>query len=353
MTTKTKKTQVKKILSFSPKQVTKRLLTALPERARDVIICRYALGSKIESMTLDAIGQIYGITRERVRQIENAALDAIRHSDVYDAETPVFSELEEAIVSLGSIVSEVELLKIFTKDTSIQNHIHFLLVLGNAFVKEKENPDFEHRWYVGKEWADKVKDALKNLYKNLSDEALIPESEMITLFLEQLEDATEHYRDEEILRRWLGISKKIGRNPLGEWGKKESPNITPKGIKDHAYLVIRQHGSPMHFREVADKIAEFFEKRAHTATAHNELIKDDRFVLVGRGLYALSEWGYMTGVVKDVIAALLKKNGPMTRDEVVDKVLTERYVKENTIVVNLQDTDLFEKLADGRYKLIR
>ncbi len=350
---KSKTNTKKKIsLSFKPKQVTKRLLSTLADRAEDVLIKRYGLGSDAESMTLEAIGQIYGITRERVRQIENYALDAIRRSDVYEKESVAFNELETIISDMGAIVSEEELLQVLAKDENTQNHIHFLLVLGNAFIKEKENSDFAHRWYVDRVWADKVKDALKNLYKNLNDDDLVPESDMINLFLAEIQDASEHYRDKEILRRWLGISKKIGRNPLGEWGKKESASVTPKGIKDHAYLIIRQHGSPMHFREVAERISEFFEKRAHIATTHNELIKDDRFVLVGRGLYALSEWGYMTGVVKDVIKEILDKHGPLDRDEIIEKVLKERYVKGNTIMVNLQDSDHFVKMPDGRYKLI-
>ena len=145
------------------------------------------------------------------------------------------------------------------------------------------------------------------------------------------------------------MSKKIGRNELGEWGKTDSPNISAKGIRDYAFLVIRRHGSPIHFREVAKAISEVFNKKAHEATTHNELIKDPRFVLVGRGLYALTEWGYMSGVVKDVIRNILEKNGPLTKQEVIDKVLKERYVKENTIVVNLQNPNYFTRTKDGKY----
>ena len=76
---------------------------------------------------------------------------------------------------------------------------------------------------------------------------------------------------------------------------------------------------------------------------HNELIKDQRFVLVGRGIYALAEWGYAKGVVRDVIRDLLAKHGPLTKDEIMDKVLKERYVKENTILVNLQNPKFFKK----------
>jgi hypothetical protein len=47
-------------------------------------------------------------------------------------------------------------------------------------------------------------------------------------------------------------------------------------------------------------------------------------------LYALTEWGYSTGVVRDVIKEIIKKFGPLTKEEIIEKVLKERYVKENT-----------------------
>ena len=108
----------------------------------------------------------------------------------------------------------------------------------------------------------------------------------------------------------------------------------------------------MHFKEVADAIQNLFSRKAHVATTHNELIKDKRFVLVGRGLYALSEWGYSAGVVKDVLREILSTHGPLTREEIIDKVRKERYVKDNTIIVNLQDSSLFKKLPDGNYILV-
>ncbi len=172
---------------------------------------------------------------------------------------------------------------------------------------------------------------------------------MVRKFLEHLEDVSEQYKNEEIIKRWLSLSKRIGKNPLGEWGVSESPNIKTKGMRDYAFLVIRKHGSPIHFTQVAKTIEKIFNKKAHVATCHNELIKDKRFVLVGRGLYALAEWGYMSGVVKDVIKKILDKNGALTKDEVIEKVLKERYVKENTILVNLQNPKFFKKNKSGKY----
>jgi len=338
-------------LNFKPAAVTKRLIQVLPERAQDIITKRYGLGESSERMTLEAIGQIYGITRERVRQIENYSLATIRKSEQYEKEQRVFDDIEDLVYSLGVIVPEDEFLANISRDVGTQNHMHFLLVLGSPFVRMRENDHFKHRWHVDEKMATKVEDALEKLYHSLSDDELISENQIIGTFLEHLKDVSDEYRDKEILRRWLGLTKKIDRDPLGEWGRASSQNVRLRGIRDYAYLVIREHGSPMHFSEVSRRIERLFSKRAHVATTHNELIKDDRFVLVGRGLYALSEWGYVKGVVKDVIKAMLKKHGSLTRDEIVDKVLKERYIKENTIAVNLQDSDTFKKNSDGSYQL--
>jgi hypothetical protein len=108
----------------------------------------------------------------------------------------------------------------------------------------------------------------------------------------------------------------------------------------------------MHFSEVAKTISGMFSKKAHVATTHNELIKDPRFVLIGRGLYALAEWGYTPGVVRDVIREVLADAGPLTKDQVVKKVKEARFVKDNTIVVNLNDSKYFKRLKDGRYATV-
>ena len=339
-------------LTFKPKQVTKKLLSLLPERSREVLVSRYGLGADAEKMTLEAIGKLYRITRERVRQIENYALSAIRKSEDYKKERATFEELEKMIETLGGVVVESELLEGVAKDESTQNHMHFLLVVGESFKKLKEDEEFKHRWYVDEVLADKVHGSLRKFYKSLSDNDLIPESEVVSKFLDHVKDMSIEARDEEVAKRWLSVSKQIGKNPLGEWGLTSSPNISIKGMRDCAFLVIRRHGSPIHFREVAKSIEKMFGKKAHVATTHNELIKDPRFVLVGRGLYALAEWGYLSGVVKDVIRKILEKNGPLTKDKIIEKVLKERYVKENTILVNLQNPKFFKKDKEGKYSIV-
>jgi hypothetical protein len=340
------------IITFIPKEVTKNLLEELPERARNIAIQRYGLGKSPQKRTLESIGGEYGITRERVRQIENFALKTIKNSKSYEKEQKALTELRDAIANLGAIVPEEELLNAIAESLHEQNHIAFLLTLGDEFERKRDDKHFTHRWSVDEDISKRVHQALHGLYQELSEDDLIAEKEMLNLFSKKLSDVPSNYKKEDVLKRWLGLSRVVGSNQLGEWGLVSSPNIKARGIRDYAYLVIRRHGSPLHFSEVAGEIEKTFNRKAHTATCHNELIKDkDRFALVGRGLYGLTEWGYSNGVVRDVIIKILKEEGPLSKEELIKKILKERYVKENTIIVNLQNKKHFKKDKQGNYYL--
>jgi len=338
------------MLSFSPKTVTKELLATLPERSRDVLMFRYGLSKDGARRTLESIGSDYNITRERVRQIESHGLNTIRDSEAYQAHSQSLVNLEEALRQLGGVLAEEEILNEIPNSKSDKNHVHFLLTVGRPFVHQRENNDLVRLWSVDNTLSGKVYDALSILHDTIDPDNLIPEDEFLQTFVNCLTKAGVKEKEPTILKRWLGLTKRIGRNPLGEWGRATSPNVRVKSMRDLAYLTLKRHGSPMHFTEVAANIEKLFGKKAHPATCHNELIKDDRFVLVGRGLYALQEWGYEPGVVREVIKEVLKKEGPLTREEIIDRVKRERYVKDATIAVNLQDS-IFRRLSDGRYEL--
>jgi hypothetical protein len=339
-------------ITFKPKKITKKITSQLAPRASDVIMNRFGLTADGKRKTLEEIGKKYSITRERVRQVEDAALSFMKKSEAYKREQAVFDELKALVHKLGSIVAEHELLPYISKDKSTQNHINFFLVLSDVFKKHREDDHFHARWSVDDEMTDRVHETLRKLYAGLNDEDLIPEAEMIKKFFEHMGSVSEHYRDEEIARRWLSMSKAVAKNPLGEWGKASSPNIRIRGVKDYAFLVMRKNGSPMHFKEVADAISKTFNKKIHYATCHNELIKDPRFVLVGRGMYALSEWGYKKGIAREVIAEILKREGPLGKDDVIKRVNKERYFKKNTILVNLVNPKYFKKNKNGLYSVV-
>jgi hypothetical protein len=336
-------------LSFKPSVVSKKLVSGLPERSRDVIVSRYGLNSAGKPETLDSIGKRYGITRERVRQIENHAIKIIQESQALAKEMVALKALEDQIRDMGSILSEETILSEFAKDSEARNHLYFLLTVGQPFILAKESDDFKARWFVDRDMAKSVEDALKQVHGKVKPSDVLSEDDLVEHVVSCLAKVNTKFKSKDTVRRWLELSNCLMRNPLGEWGRSSAPGIRVKNIRDHAYLALKRHGSPMHFREVAKAIDKLFGKSAHEATTHNELIKDDRFVLVGRGIYALKEWGYRTGPVVEIIRHILKEAGPLSKDEIMKRVGKERYVKPNTIIVNLQNPSFVKN--DGKYAL--
>lgn len=303
-------------------------------------------------MTLEAIGKTYDITRERVRQIENFALASIKKSKEYKEHAFVFDELKKVISELGAVVSEDHLMRHISKDPVVQNHINLYLALGEDFEKHKEDDNFQAHFTTDNKTANHVREALSKLYGSINEEDLVTEAEVFGRFMGHLTELISEYKDnKDIIYRYLALSKVIGKNQLSEWGRTSSPHVKARGIKDYAYLIMRRAGQPMHFKDVAQEINKTFGKKAHVATCHNELIKDSRFVLVGRGMYGLKDWGHTGGVVRDVIAEVLREAGrPLHKDEVIKRVLAKRIVKPNTVLVNLQNSKFFRKVA-GDYTL--
>ena len=326
------------------------------ERVKDVLIRRFGLKSSQKHETLESIGQSYNITRERVRQIENNGLQMARKTKAYKKYEKAFKKLSEFVSALGDVVPQSDILSELSKDKKQHNQLLFLLAVGDHFKYNKENKDFIQFWYLDDRKAEAVKSALLKLYREIDKNKTLNEDELIEMFKSVFNSPEllpkKKEKEKETILRWLKTFKRLKSNPLGEWGREDSPHMQVRGLKDYAYLALKAHGSPLHYNEVAQKIKELFGKDAHPATTHNELIKDDRFVLVGRGIYALREWGYTPGMVKDIIKQILEKEGPMHKDEIVEKVKRERHVKDSTIKINLQDKNLFKRLDDGRFTLI-
>jgi len=157
----------------------------------------------------------------------------------------------------------------------------------------------------------------------------------------------------EVAESLASVSRKLAYLN-GLWGLVKWPTVNPKNIRDKIYVVLKENGAHMHFNQISESIkgSEFKRKNVTTQAIHNELIKDNRFVLIGRGIYALKEWGYKQGTVADIITEVLKEaKEPLHRDEIVKRVLKSRFVKETTILLNLQGKNQFKRVAKATYAL--
>ena len=341
-------------LSMTPHQAAKMLLQRLPaKRMRDIVERRFGLKAG-ERETLEGIGKEYRITRERVRQIEADALRRLR-VDAAEATNEFLRPVAQELEKNGGVMAEHHLFGVAAV-ARFHPHLHFLLQTAPGFYFTPETEECHARWALrpaAAEQGARVAGALAARLDGRGRPATKAEIDaMVSLAGEESVGSAPDARAAEA---YLQASKRVRRNPYGEYGIAEWPTISPRGIRDKAHAVLAKAGAPVHFRAVAtaiDRAGWPQRKKAHPQTVHNELIKDKRFVLVGRGLYALREWGYEPGTVRDVLVSLFKQAPqPLTRDEAVRLACEKRMVKPQTVLLNLQDRALFRRTEDGKYAL--
>jgi len=329
------------------------LLSHLAPRQREVLIGRFGLNGG-EPQTLAALGERYGITRERVRQIEASALDIVRHKiKATPAVLDIVNVSQKYLRGVGGVAKEGHLLahhESFVEGLT-PNHVALLLEATGTFQKYPEDDNFQHFYYSDKDNLKKAMEFNAQLAKFLRARKSQVLSEGYEPHLKAF--VKDKKIDAKLAENYVGISKLVSQNSYGDMGLAEWPEISPKTIRDRIYLILKKKNEPLHFETIAKQIndAKFGGRKALAPTVHNELIKDERFVLVGRGMYGLKEHGFEPGTAKEVIHRILKKKGSMNFQEIVTAVQKERFFKPNTILANLQNKDLFERLSIGTYRV--
>ncbi|MFC1700658.1 HTH domain-containing protein [Patescibacteria group bacterium] len=321
------------------------------QRTREIIDARFGLldGKK---RTLEFIGERYDITRERVRQIVDSIFYDLKKSDEVNILNPAFQCIDNYFSQKGNVVREEQLLSDLTNTDDLhpeRGAIFFLLALGKSYQRSVESNKFYPLWYNSKKAFKKAENVIDVIVKNLEEQKNTVSFDGILEYINNKKIKIT----EDVLSSYLDASKQIGANNSNQFGLNKWPEINPRGVKDKAYIIFKEQGKPLHFREVAELInnSNLGSILAQAQTVHNELIKDERFILVGRGTYALSEWGYQPGTVKEVIINILKNSGPLPKDEIIDEVFKSRLVKKNTVLINLQNRNYFARTQDNKYIL--
>jgi len=336
--------------TLNSEQYVQDILTTIDrDREREIIARRFGLFDRKE--TLEQIGELLGITRERVRQLEKAVIARLK-VQAEQGQLPHMQEVEQAIVAqletMGKAARVTDLSAFLTSENSRtdQSRIAFLSALCPELILI-DDTDHYHQAVV---------------LRNVRDEKTIKEviSRIIATIKKAGEPVTIDIVAKELnivqineVRALASISKDLA-TLNDHWGLIKWPMVNPKNIRDKIYVILKNNNKHMHFNEIAEAIkdSDFKRKDVTTQAIHNELIKDKRFVLIGRGIYALKEWGYQKGTVADIITEVLREAGePLHRDEIVKRVLKSRFVKETTILLNLQGKTQFKRVAKATYEL--
>lgn len=334
--------------------LTQNLLKALDERSSDIMRRRYGIKTP-EVETLESIGKEYGITRERVRQIEAQAKKMLMGMEA--SLQPVALAFAHIFQAHGGLLADDHVVltarHVFGAVLS-PAHIYLYLEILPGYKHVSYDPHFNPHWRSVTGSTVKATATVAAARAILAQaQHPIAQDKLLEQIMIALKEGPASLNQQHVLT-FLTASKHIAKTPFGEWGLVAWPETSPRGVGDKAYAVLRRHGKPEHFTRITDLIneAQFDHKRANPQTVHNELIKDKRFVLVGRGLYGLTEWGYIPGTVADVLESLLKRTERgLTREELIAQVLEQRQVKKNTILLGLQNEQRFVKTPENRYVL--
>jgi len=371
------------------------LFSVLREKERDVLSQRFGLKNN-KKVTLESIGSSYNLTRERIRQIENTAINKIRKHEEFDKYTAslrhvINSLLEEhgAIIEHQYLIDNLSHLSDLANGEQdvnldvLRNRYAFILakLLSDEFDHVKENEHYDNLWKLKFASVDHLEELLKFLLDKLNELKQVLKTENIIALLKDSEVYNKHQdklqvsnnfdisnviksknfteqadiiNENKALYSLLRSSKNLKQNKYGYWGINNWPEITPKTINHKIYLIMKNQERPLHFKNIADEInnINFDRKKANSATVHNELILDDKYILIGRGIYALKEWGYDNGTVSDVVKQVLLEAGrSLTKNEITQRVLEKRQVKEATINLALMNKNVFTK-ENGKYSLV-
>lgn len=320
------------------------------EREREIITRRFGLFDRRE--TLEQIGELLGITRERVRQLEKAILIRLKIA-TEDGKIPAVHDVERLIVRdlsdngrAGRVQDVAARLVGSAPSAETKAHVAFIAELSPKLTVINENDNYYHGVGISENGDEKkMRTDVDNIVKTIKKHGE-------PIDIEALHDLLSFDSPSQV--RALASLSKLLASLKDVWGLVKWPTVNPKNIRDKIYVILADNGKPMHFSDIAKRIkdSDFKRKDVTIQAIHNELIKDKRFVLIGRGIYALDSWGYSKGTVSDIITKVLKKAGePLHRDEIVKRVLKSRQVKETTILLNLQSKPEFKRVAKATYTL--
>lgn len=331
------------------KAITGSLKIVEQDREKEIISRRFGLKGRKE--TLEQIGETLSITRERVRQLEKAILIRLQIS-AEENKIPELIAAEKILVrnltEMGRVARLDELAsKIYgkTANQSEQNGIYFIATFAKNLTVIEENDRYYNAVGIA-EYGDAM--AIRGKVDKIVSTISANKQPMT---LDELDNKLD-YEHPDHIKAVASISKLLA-TLNGVWGLAKWPAVNPKNIRDKIFVILETKHEPMHFSDIAEEIknSSFKRKNVTVQAIHNELIKDPRFILIGRGIYALSTWGYKKGTISDIITSILEKSDkPLTKEEIVKQVLRVRKVKETTILLNLQNKKLFKKVDKNSYE---
>ena len=333
------------------RELVNNLLIVLSPKEKHIIEYRFSLNDRPKS-TLEKIGKEFGVTRERIRQIEKNALRKLQRNvnntklHVVNQYANTILQRYEGVVLEDKLVNEILTVVADPQRVDVSS-IKLSMQLDQNLEKVPNTISFKPYWKFKIITRRDIQSICEQSIKYLTGKSdVVPFDEL----LGHLQPATNKKVSKQFAVSCLELDRRLklvkGGVGLATWR-----HINPRTLRDKILYVLKISAKPLHFVDIANKITDYhFDRKVVNVQAiHNELIRYPQFVLIGRGIYALREWGYEEGTVADVIQGILREHGSLSRDRIVEEVLKRRQVKRITILLNLKNKPQFERVGRNMY----
>lgn len=331
------------------------LLLLLSEKEKTVIKKRFNLDGKGRH-TLEKIGKDFVVTRERIRQIEKNALNKMKRNVFNTTLKDLHQFIGSSVRENGGLVKRDSLVRELARFIPSSKKIdHDKLLLSLSLHQEIEcvgNTIHFHPYIKEKNLSEQeLRNVSNNLVNELNRHGDVKNLGKLHTDLKKVLE--KNPLEINTLKSIVDIDKRLTITKDNNVGLLEWRHIHPRTLRDKILFVLRNESKPLHFINISEKItkAQFDNRQVNVQAVHNELIRHAQFVLIGRGIYALGEWGYESGTVAEVIEKILDGKKDLSEEEIIQNVLEKRQVKKITIILALKNNTKFSRVGRKRYKL--
>ena len=320
-----------------------------------VLRLRYGLNDGIPR-TLEEVGQRFGITRERVRQIEDKALRRIYHPTRRHILDDIARPFQFVLQQAGGILRENQISEKISQVTVLGKidpigATRFVLGVTSG-LQEIEDGIWALKECPLEYFSMVTSAAALRLEKNQSRMRYNKLVSEVRRMLESSNDAAQREVDTLFIEACLQADPQFeisddGWCILAKW---------QRSYIDEMVEVLRDKGKPLHFREIASGVEALLNGNQEVSEHNIHAVlqrRQDLFVWAGQGTYGLVEWGiqrptYYVEIISDILEA---EGEPLPADEIIRRVEKLRPCKKTSVMMYLTMNDRFAEFGPSIFGL--
>lgn len=352
--------------------VIKQILSQMSDQRLSTIIQRRFELEGTSPLTLAELGIAFGRTRERVRQLEEQALDELRDVLINDEYTGKAYHVHPQVIATVRLLAQIaaneaeratresELFKRIQERFEIDPELvkpSLFLVLKlsgiNKIVFDKDN--LEPLWGIFESAEERrIRRGVEKLDTLLTQEVASPIGDIdILVHLNKGVQQNRRFKFEEL--GWLiGLCSTVEEYSEGfYWGK--FANLV--GRLNQVERILIERGEPVHIdeitREINHRLVKYGKRAVDSRNLVNQMSADNKVVPIGRsGEWGLSSWSLNTETILDLMKqCLIVHNEPATIDEIYAYVSERRPVSKTSIESYLTFVDEFARVGRSKWSL--